>query len=195
MSNENPIQKTVDQLNNWADKYQSAVDSGVFGEKEDLHNPTPKTSGYDSFFGMQNTQPSSGVRDVDADYWNMVHQTVDYGGDPMELLAENKNTHNKKEQEALAKSAKGVAQSPHPVRTGSIGTDQDSEKAMGMTWTVEDLEKLHDLKAQLHDLGNKMATMENNDHDSKYEELKKKIDDLSNTLDTAFPEMIAPQGD
>lgn len=195
MPSDNPIQNTMDQLNNWADKYQDALDNGVFGDEEKPHTPTPQTSDYNSFFGMQNSQPSSGVRDVDADYWQMVHQTADYSGDPMELIAEDKNVYNKKEQEVLAKSARDVAQAPNPVRSGSIGPDQDSTKSMGETWTVEDLEKLHDLKVQLHDIGSKMATLENNSHDSKYEALKKQIDELSNTLDTAFPEVIAPQGD
>lgn len=191
---DNPIQNTMDQLYNWADKYQDALENGVFDEPEKQHVPSPHNTDYESYFGMHNTNPSDGPRDVDASYWNMVHQTADYSGDPMELIAEEKNVYSKKEQEVLAKSARGVAQAPNPVRMGGIGPDQDSSKSMGETWTVEDLEKLHDLKVQLHELGSKMATLENNSHDSKYESLKKQIDELSDTLDTAFPEVSATQG-
>lgn len=184
MSNSNPIQNSVDQLNNWAEKYQNAVDNGVFDTPEKKHMPSPYSSDYESFFGMQNTGQSDSIRDVDANYWNMVYKTADYSGDPMQLIAE---ANTKKEKEGIAKTAKKMADSPNPVRAGGIGPDQDSEQSMSDTWTVEELNKLHDLKIQLHDLSSKIASLDGTSYDSKYESLKNKIDDLSNSLDGNFP--------
>jgi len=192
MSSEN-IQNTKDQLEDWAKKYQDALDNGILESPKEAEYVTPQTSDHNSFYGMQNTKASSEIRDADAQYWNKIGQVMDYDGnldgDLVDLISESDD---KKE---LSQSAAAIASSPNPVRVASVGVDQDSETSMGQTWTPEDLNKLNDLKIQLHDIESKLASLEDDSDKVKYESLKKQISELSDNLGKTFPKAISSQGD
>lgn len=178
MSNSgNSIQDTLSQLDNWAQRYEDAVESGVFGNPTPQQVTSPMFSDPESFFGPQNNIHTSTPSPADAQYWNAVNAMGDgYTGDPMTLISEQ----SKKE---LGDSAKSVASTPNPIRHGTVGMDQDSEVSMGDTWTVEELEDLAEMKIKLHELGDKLAAFESGKKvDTDINNLKKRIDELSDSL-------------
>ena len=98
MSNSsNPIQDTLSQLDNWAQRYEDAVESGVFGDPTPQQVTSPQTSEPENFFGLQNNIHTNTPSSADAQYWSAVNAMGDgYSGDPMSLISENKKKGNRK---------------------------------------------------------------------------------------------------
>jgi hypothetical protein len=177
----------LDDLNHWAAIYEKAVKDGVFETPAKEHTPSAQTAGNQSFFGPYDANPTDTVSDEDAAYWR------DVSGVNSGLLQEQGYDANK------AAKAAGIHSSPNPLRFNTLGPDQaGSSDAVGATYTDQDLDKLGDLKAKLHELLVKVTQFETEGKSvgtlqKQIEELTAKIDDLSNAMTQG--NSISPQGD
>lgn len=99
----------------------------------------------------------------------------------------------------ISDMADSVVGSANPIRHSSTGADQDmSGKALGNTFTPEDIEILGQLKTKLHDLESKLNSFEGRgENGKKFEsqiaDVKKKINELSDALNKGWS--ISQQGD
>lgn len=181
-------------LNQWADQYQAAIEHGVFDDAPKPPSPTPQTADV-SFFGPVDTDPTDAATEADSEYWQRLHETMSgLGGyaDPLEL---SENTGEVK-SDAAAK-AQAIAQSPNPVKPGSIGMDQDvhDPASTGQTYSQEDLEQLEELKVQLHDLESKLNAFDTEGKkttglEKRLTRLKKRINDMSDDMGHSLPDQM-----
>jgi hypothetical protein len=177
----------LDDLNQWAEKYEKAVKDGVFADAPQEHTPSQQTAKSTSFFGPYDANPSSTVSDEDAAYWRSI------SGVAPDLIQEQQYDANK------AAKASGVHSTPNPPRFNTLGPDQaGSPESLGATYNDEDLDKLADLKAKLHELLVKVTKYETDGKsvgslDKQVQDLTAKIDDLSTAM--THGDSISPQGD
>lgn len=178
-----------DQLDQWQAMWDKASNTDAFKPVEQP-NVNPQTSGA-SFFGHQNTNhPSDEVRQPDAKYWNDLYQASTHGfscgEDDVEMLQEN-------DKSKAADMEKAISHSPNPIVQTSVGKDQEpSPVQLGQTYTIEDLEALAVLKVKLHELEDKLNSIDAKGGQTKQVEgqiasMKKRIDELSDELGRNFP--------
>ena len=196
-------EKDLQDLDRWADQWEKAQADGVFEDAPNHFNPSPQTSD-PSFFGPVDAENSSEVKDCDADYWNSVYQMSSHSGDAPDVVAgaeEQLLQEANAEETEVAQVAKAIAQSPNPIRQASVGKDQElSPQPLGLTFTEEDIEKLVELKLQLHNAKALLASYDAENKSTKAQESKvatltAKMDELSDAMSQAFPLQISPQGD
>jgi hypothetical protein len=188
------LHEQKDQFDQWCDMWDKANEQGVF---EKASQPTPPDQTADvSFFGPSDTHPTSSLRDVDIQYWKSVYSLSDSSG-ASDLLQEAKEVQNKDVSDA----AKAMGHSPNPIRAPSVGMDQAMDNtSLGVTFTPEDIQSLAEMKVKLHGLKDKLNTAEgkgqtNKKLESQISSLQNQIDELSDTLGQAFPNVVLPQGD
>jgi hypothetical protein len=162
------FEASKDDFDSWVDKWDKAQKSDIFKAPQNLPSTAPQTS-QNSFFGMQQFNPTDDIKSTDAEYWNAIYSTSDGVDAPMERI-----------DEADATSLN----LPNPIRKSTEGKDQNlTGDAIGSTFSEEDIENLAEMKVKLHELESKIATMENNErYQSQVKDLIKKIDDLSDKM-------------
>lgn len=197
------------EMEKWQDQWQKAVDDGVF---EGAPKPaSPKTG--TSFFGCitSKSEDSEVINEVDAQYWKSIAEMGADGNVPDPIEASKKMIereqdqdviiHETKEQEEVGKVARTILKSPNPVRHHSVGKDQDlTPQSLSSTFSEEDIESLHELKIQLHNAqcmlsSNQIEGKSTKSVETKINNLKQKIDELSDAMGQIFPLAIGQQGD
>lgn len=198
------------QLNNWADMYEKAQDSGVFEAAPKPHLPSPQTS-QDSFFGLQQTNPTSDVNGVDSEYWSDVYHRIrdnrgnmapdvtqpdddvldgDLMQETLKLAGEDVQEAHTPEKLEKAKDHPAVKHASAQNPTNPWTTGKDQRRKVTPNWTEgEELEELDKLKRSLYDLEVKLSgpdglreDKDNSEVISKLDKLKKDIDELSDAL-------------
>lgn len=158
-----------DEFDDLVSKWDKALNSDIFKSAPSIPSTADQTS-INSFFGPMHSNPTDEIKDADAKYWNAINSTASGVDIPMERLDE-------------VYSLKSLVEDPNPIRKGTEGKDQElTPTALGVTFSEEDVESLADMKSKLHELGNKMASMEGKDYSSQIKELISKIDDLSDKM-------------
>jgi len=91
------------------------------------------------------------------------------------------------EEEKVVEEGKAQRLS-NPVSPTSSGPDGAlDDKALSATYSIDDIKNLEELKLQLHNLADKMAELKDDSKlESKMSKLQKKIDDLSNELNSVI---------
>jgi len=182
-----------EQFDKWTDMWEKAQESDAFKSAPKPPEPSQQTSD-NSFFGLQNTHPTDEIKDVDSTYWNQVHQAAAHGDlapDPLDN-AESVISEARKKQIPGDKVSNQTT-GENPIRASSIGMDQEMEpRALGVTFTPEEIEELTDLKTKLHELQDKKNTAEGKGSsgkrfESQIQSLWDKIEDLSDTLNQVLP--------
>jgi hypothetical protein len=179
-NSENDFDAQNRKFDNWCDMWADAQDKGLFDDAPHTPELNRQTS-RESFFGPQDTNPSEGPSDTDAQYWQNVNQMID--GEKPELLQEGK----------LQKYKRGRGFPPNPMYSYSQGKDQDlAPRQLGITFDEEDVEELADMKRELHDLESQISTNDVNGKntkqlESRMDSLKKRIDELSTSMGRTFP--------
>ena len=193
------IDQQKDQLDKWADMWDKALEKGIFDDGPGPPIPSPHTSD-DSFFGLKNTNPTAEIKDADSEYWAGLHNTPELGGHGERLLQEQKKKDVREATDIASswtdpKTSKKYPANPLPTDTG--GKDQALEPAqLGVTFDEKDIEKLIDIKNQLHELENKIIVASVGGKSTKsvetqIENLKKKLDKLSSSLSHSIPNDVS----
>ena len=209
------IDKQKIDFDKWTDQWEKALEQGVFNDAPHIAPPmTPQTAEL-SYFGPVNANPSEELRDYDAKYWQTVYaMSGDMGlaPDPIRaaenLIQEERKAVelqqqmlNEATEQTIAKVVKDIAQSPNPVRHGTVGKDQDlTPQSLSQTFSEEDIEKLTELKIQLHNAQSMLVSYETEGKSTKAQEsqianLKQKVDALSDAMTQIFPLAVDSQGD
>lgn len=163
------FEASKDDFDNWVDKWDKAVSSGIFKDAPKPPSTAPQTSDV-SFFGPRNDNPTDSIDPTSAQYWNAINSVAD-GGVEMQRLDE---------VVAVSTLAKD---SPNPVRRGTEGKDQDlSPHSLSLTFNEKDIKDLEEMKLKLYELETKMAKMDDKDYASQIKAIVEKIDDLSNKM-------------
>jgi hypothetical protein len=185
-----------DKFDTWVDQWEKAQKDGLFKNAPKPVSPSPQT-GDSSFFGLVNTNNSKDIRDVDAEYWNQLHHRNDPDPSIMSDAVDFQLTENKKAN----KVANAIFKATNPIRPNSTGEDQAMEpKQLGVIWSPDDLNKLSEMKVELEKMESKRnrADAEGRKTESvksQLTKLRKEIDKLSNSMNTAYPNEIFPKGD
>jgi hypothetical protein len=154
-----------EDFNNWVDKWDKAVENGIFKDAPKPPSTCKKTSD-DSFFGLQQTNPTDSISSGDSDYWRAINSVAD-GGVAFERLDEV-------EKEKYL---------PNPIHLGTEGEDQKMEPhQLGVTFSEEDIKNLEEMKVKLHELQSKIASMDDKSYDSQVKSIISGIEDLSNKM-------------
>lgn len=154
------------EFDGWVDKWDAALQKGIFGDPKKIPSTSPGTSD-ESFFGLRQDNPTDSINGADSDYWRAINAVADGGVE----------VHRLDEADAISVDL------PNPIRKSTEGKDQDMEpKQLGATFSDKDLEDIADMKKKLCDLECKAAEMGENDYESQIKAMIKKIDDLSNKL-------------
>lgn len=157
------------EFDNWVDKWDKAVSSGLFKDAPKPPSTSTQTSD-NSFFGLRQDNPTDAIDPTDALYWNAISSVAD-GGVEIQRL-----------DEVVAVNTT-VKDGPNPVRRGTEGKDQDlSSQSLSLTFDEKDIKDLEEMKLKLHDLENKMAKMDDKDYTSQVKAIIKKIEDLSDKM-------------
>jgi hypothetical protein len=108
---------------------------------------------------------------------------------------------NEAAEQTIANVVKTIAQSANPVRHGTVGKDQDlTPQSLSQTFSEEDIEKLAELRIQLHNAQSILVAYETEGkatkaQESKIADLREKIDALSDAMTQVFPLAVDSQGD
>lgn len=183
MPNEYDVQS--DAFEDWCQKWDQAQEKGIFDDAPRPGATSPQTS-EESFFGLQNTHPTSSPSESDVDYWRNVHFAVSQGDvtpDPLkpQLLQEGE----------LQKFKKGYP--PNPMYAYSQGKDQKiAPRQLDITFDEEDIKQLADLKRELYELEGQVGSADVNGKstkkiESRIESLKQRIDELSDSMGRVYP--------
>lgn len=163
------IERAKQDFDGWMDKWDDALKKGIFGDTK--VPTTSKGTSDESFFGLRQDNPTDSIDARDSEYWRAINAVADGG---VEMLKLN---------EADSKSK----DPPNPVKKGTEGKDQDLEpEQLGLTFSKEDLEELDEMKKKLHDLGSKVAEMDDKDYAKQIESMIKQIDELSDKLGRVY---------
>ena len=169
----NNMSNMMDDIEKYAGMWDKALENGVF---KDAPKP-PERKG--SFFGLNQDNSNTSVEDVDTKYWNDVYNQSNYfSGEESEDQMLHEETEPNKEK--IKNHAVKMANSHNPQQPEFIGKDQEYFKQN------DQLQELTDLKLALEKLEIKMNTDEGNGQatnvQGKIDNLKKQIDDLSDSL-------------
>lgn len=158
------------EFDGWVDKWDAALQKGIFGDSKKIPSTSPGTSD-ESFFGLRQDNPTDAINSSDSDYWRAINAVADGGVDTQRL------------DEADMGVAPLASPTPNPVRRGTEGKDQDLEpRQLGVTFSKEEIEELDSMKKKLHELECKAAEMGENDYGAQIKSMIKKIDELSDKL-------------
>lgn len=160
------IENAKQDFDGWLEKWDSALEKGIFGDSP----KPPSTSKYtsdESFFGLRQDNPTDDIDRGDSQYWSAISSVAD-GGVEMQRLDE---------VDAVSLNV------PNPIRRSTEGKDQNLDaKALGATFSEEDILEIEEMKKKLHELESKAAAMDGKDHSSQIGSMIKKIDELSDRL-------------
>jgi hypothetical protein len=160
------IEKDKGEFDGWLDKWDAALEKGIFGPSSRVPG-TSKSTSDESFFGLRQDNPTDHIDRLDSQYWNAINSVAD-GGVEMQRLDES---------DPISINL------PNPVRKSTEGKDQDMEpKQLGATFSKEDIEEIAQMKKRLCDLECKAAEMGERDYGSQIKAMIKKIDELSDKL-------------
>lgn len=166
MSMRESIEKDKGDFDDWVDKWDAALQKGIFGPSFKAPGTSQSTSD-ESFFGLRQDNPTDHIDSLDSQYWNAINSVAD-GGVEMHRLDESDPI---------------SIDLPNPVRKSTEGKDQDLEpKRLGATFTDEDIKEIEEMKKKLCALECKAAEMGENDYGSQIKSMIKKIDELSDKL-------------
>jgi hypothetical protein len=159
-----------DAFDDWVDKWDKAVQDGVFKDAPKPPSTCTHTS-KDSFFGPRQDDHTSDIKSSDSEYWRAIHSVAD--GVEMQRL-----------DEADMGVSPLAGESPNPVRRETEGKDQELEpRPLGVTFDEEDVKSLESMKVKLHELERKVALMDGEkDYGSQVKAMIEKIDELSNKM-------------
>jgi hypothetical protein len=160
------IERDKSDFDGWLDKWDAALQKGIFGDS--IKPPsTCKNTSDESFFGLRQDNPTDSIDHADSQYWNAINAVADGGVDMQRL----------DEADAVSTDL------PNPIRKSTEGKDQDLKPGpLGATFSEEDLLQIEEMKKKLHELESKVAVMDGNDHAHQIESMIKKIDELSDRL-------------
>lgn len=161
----NDFEASKEDFDSLVDKWEKALQSDIFKSAPQLPSTAPQTS-QNSFFGLHQANSTDSINTSDAEYWRAIHAVSDGVDSPMERMDE-------------LFSVKSIVEDPNPIRRGTEGKDHI---ALGVTFSEEDVKNLAEMKIKLHELENKVATMEDKDYSSQIKELIEKIDNLSDKM-------------
>lgn len=156
------FESSKDNFDNWVDQWDKALKSDIF---KDAPRPaaTSKQTSDDSFFGLQQSNPTSQIDSTDVQYWNAINSLSD-GGVEMQRLDESQKT-------------------PNPIKSSSEGEDQKLEpQQLGLTFSEEDIKNLEEMKVKLYELESKVAKMDDKSYEPQIKAMIEKIDNLSNKM-------------
>jgi hypothetical protein len=161
-----PIEKSKQDFDGWLEKWDSALEKGIFGDAPKPPSASKYTSD-ESFFGLRQDNPTDGIDQADSQYWRAINSVADGGVDVQRL----------DEADAVSLNV------PNPIRKSTEGKDQNLDsKALNATFSEEDILELEEMKKKLHELESKAAAMDGKDQKSQIESMIKKIDELSDKL-------------
>jgi hypothetical protein len=161
------LEASKDDFENWVDKWDKALADGVFKDSPKIPSTAPQTS-QDSFFGLQQSNPTDSINSSDADYWRAISSVAD-GGVEMQRIDES---------DAVSVDL------PNPIRKSTEGADQDLKPgSLGITFSEDDIRQLEEMKVKLHELENKIAAMDDKgDYEAKVKSMIEKIGEISNKM-------------
>jgi hypothetical protein len=179
------------KLNKWTDQWLKAQKGGHFGTPEPTEEEIANTQQ-----GFMQSKPKSGFSEIDSKYWNQLYSKSKHPGDAPDptqrpqVLNEDVPPQPQPLKPDLTNQEKGeivrgAADSPNPIIPGSVGKDQDYKP----NWAdVQQLEQLHDMKINLHELESKLNT---NDAmaTQKGQKIQKQIDSLRLQMDALSDEL------
>jgi len=209
------IERQKADFEKWTDQWEKALEQGVFNDAPHVAPPTTPMTADVSYFGPVNARPTDEVRNVDAKYWSTVYSmSAEMGAAPDPLKAADKLIQEERQakelqqqmlneaaEQEIAKVVKTIAQSPNPIHHGTVGKDQElTPQPLSLTFSEADIEKLTELKIQLHNAQSILVSHEIEGKSTKSQEtkianLKQKIDELSDAMNQVFPLAVSPQGD
>ena len=162
------FESSKEDFDGWVDKWDKALKGDIFKDAPKLPSTAPQTSD-NSFFGLQQTNPTDSINSSDADYWKAISSVAD-GGVDMQRIDESK-------------VGDSPSDGPNPVRRETEGRDQELEpRPLGATFDEEDIKSLEEMKVKLYELENKIASMDDKDYGAQVKAMIEKIDDLSNKM-------------
>lgn len=201
-------------LQGWADKWQKAVEEGIFEKPEGQAPVISKQTNKSDYFNMNiDIDHSSNNQDnyeedtennslnEDAKYWSKLFKMTNRWKRPSESSIKGPTSKVIKENLAVDTKSftKDMVSSPNPIRPSSVGKDNGdgNPAAFGTTYGVNELEKLEDLKIKLHNLIDKLNGFDVNGQsgsklENQIQSVKKQIDEISDGLSKSFP---SQQGD
>ena len=183
------------QFDNWCDMWQKAQEEdGLFKDE-----PTPTTSPSKiDFFGQHHEEGEEDISQTNSDYWNTIYNMSNNAGDApdvtkWQVLTEDEvpkpvkpNLTNKE----IGDIVKSKANSANPIHPVSVGKDQDYKPSLA---NVYQLEQLSIMKVSLCELEGKLnandalgKTKEGSKVQKQIDEMKKKIDELSDAITPDF---------
>lgn len=174
------IMNDLDILNKWADQWEKAQELGVFQNEKPQVSTT--ISGEVDFFGTVQDEGQD-LSLTEGAYWKSFYNQMTGQPDvPVESVA----------VADPKKITKVLQNTPNPIRSSSVGMDQDITDPIstGTTYDVDDLQNLETLKLKLHDLLSKLNAYESRSEGSaklvsQIEALQRQIDDFSSQLSGA----------
>lgn len=191
----------------WVGMWEKVMDTEDFKEPKPETPYSDDTPGKVDFFG-QNRLAGDDKKEVsrpDVEYWNKVYRmmrkeddaldpltdetgvlTEENGGKLVDPVPKKPNMTNKE----MGDASKGVANAANPIQPSSLGKDQDYKPSLV---SVYQLEQIIDLKTNLQELECKLnsksafgQSKEGKKIQTQIDELKKKIDELSDSLTPDF---------
>lgn len=183
-------------FDNWCDMWNKAQEDGEFidGCKE---ADAPNTEKVD-FFGQNHEEGEEEIEQSNSDYWNTIYKMSNNSGDApdvtnYQVLTENEEVPRPIKSNLTDKEIGDIvrsnANSANPIHASSVGKDQDYKAGIN----VYQLEQLSSMKSNLHELESKLNTNDalgktkaGNKIQLKIDEMKKKIDELSDALTPNF---------
>jgi hypothetical protein len=169
----------MDDINKFSKIWDDALQKGIFA---DVPKPEGKPAQSD-FFGQYLTDEydkDKPLNEVDTKYWAKVSKRAD------PLFVESKVEDSKKNTDALANAH-------NPIYPYTVGKDQDINVTPNWGFGGKEIEKLEELKKDLHALEVKLSSIldeKKSENDTpkgdkvqeKINSLKKEIDELSDSL-------------
>lgn len=187
----------MDDINKFAQIWDKAVESGVFGDMKPKEEPAPAQDDHgEDFFGNFNSDEydiDRPINECDSKYWKELAKSAKERAPYSFDLTEEKEI----SKPAAKEMAKRLGSTFNPVYPNTMGKDQDLGTPVKVTqnWGVggKELNDLEDLKKRLYELEVKLGSAgiikaeKKKDRDEStilksMADLKKQIDDLSDKL-------------
>ena len=179
------------ELADFENMWAKAQEDGVFKdvEKEPM-SPSSQTADV-NYFGVISGNPSTEIKDVDAEYWNQLHSLNGFSADPSDVLREILESDTMGVKEKVGR----IANNANPIPASSLGKDTDPNASEAKPFEDKDLKSLIELKGKMHDLGAKIAEYaakgnKTTDLESKLKSLHNQMDDLSDVISGASTDSL-----
>lgn len=165
------MESCYEQIKGWEQKWQAAMDAGVFADAPKAPRPALQDR-IEDYQDFQRHRPSVNPKVDDGGYWDLIAKAAKNPNDAPDVI------------EYLMEQDKYTNNPVYPVTYG-----KDQEPVVTPNWiNGEDLEKLIKIKLDLHELGDKYAAAEATmDPKAKglwgqIKSLGEKLDELSDAL-------------